>query len=136
MKAPILDRPRVSARARVAALAASVLFAATAAAQSDIDSIWNDPVFKRQFVAGYGINAEVEPRLTPEEVAILEKIRPLMADALPQAEAALKAAMLPGCSAILDFTLAGTQVQQNKLDEAHAGYQKAVAAAKKVLYLE
>ena len=41
--------------------------------------IWNDPDFKKQFVAYYGVNSEVEPRITPEEVVILEKIQPLMA---------------------------------------------------------
>ena len=40
-------------------------------------NIWNDPVFKKQFIASYGINSEIEPRVTAEEIAILEKIRPL-----------------------------------------------------------
>src|SRR5262245_34707704 len=48
------------------------------AAAAELAGIWEDPVFKRQFVASYGVNAEIEPRVTPEEVAILEKIRPLM----------------------------------------------------------
>ena len=47
--------------------------------QGDVTEIWDDPVFKRQFVAGYGINADVEPRVSPDEVEVLEKIRPLMA---------------------------------------------------------
>lgn len=89
--------------------------------------IWNDPVFQKQFIAGYGINSEIEPRVTPEEVAILEKIRPLMANDLPKAEVTLKKQMKPDCSAILDFTLGGIQFQQDKMTEALNNYQKAVA---------
>ena len=47
--------------------------------------IWNDPTFKKQFIGSYGINSEIEPRVTAEDVEILEKVRPLMADDLPKA---------------------------------------------------
>jgi tetratricopeptide (TPR) repeat protein len=94
--------------------------------KSDIAAIWNDPSFKKQFIGAYGINADIEPRVTPDEVKILEKVRPLMADDLPKAEATLIKAMKPDCSAILDFTLGGIQFQQDRLDEALGNYQKAV----------
>ncbi|MEK7827386.1 MAG: tetratricopeptide repeat protein [Thermodesulfobacteriota bacterium] len=99
---------------------------ASQASQPELD-VWNDPVFKKQFVAYYGINAESEPRITPEEVAILEKVRPLMADNLPKAEGVLKGRMKADCSAILDFTLGGIQFQQDKMADALGNYQKAVA---------
>jgi len=89
--------------------------------------IWNDPVFKKQFIAGYGINSEIEPRVTPDEVTILDKIRPLMVNDLSRAEVMLKKQMKPECSAILDFTLGGIQFQQNKMIEALDSYRKAVA---------
>ncbi len=92
---------------------------------ADLDNIWNDPVFKKQFIGAYGINAELEPRVTPEEVAILEKIRPMMAEDLPKAELTLKKQMKPDCSAILDFTLGGIQFQQDNMKEALENYQKA-----------
>ena len=82
--------------------------------QPELD-IWNDPVFQKQFIAGYGINSEIEPRVMPEEVAILEKVRPLMAEDLPKAEVMLKKQMKPECSAILDFTLGGIQFQSARL---------------------
>ncbi len=88
--------------------------------------IWNDPVFKKQFIASYGINSEIEPRIEPDELATLEKIRPLIAEDLPKAEETLKKKMKPECSAILDFTLGGIQFQQDKLEEALMNYQKAV----------
>ncbi len=92
-------------------------------------AVWNDPVFQREFIAGYGVNAEVEPRVTPEEVKLLEKIRPLMAETkdLPEAETALQAQLKPESSAILDFTLASIQFQQEKFAEALDNYKKAVA---------
>jgi len=107
----------------LAALASS----ARAQGEGDLSAIWNDPVFKKQFVGTYGINSEIEPRVTPDEVAILEKIRPLMGLDLPKAEQTLRKAMKPECSAILDFTLGSIGFQQDKLAEAQANYEKAVA---------
>jgi tetratricopeptide (TPR) repeat protein len=102
--------------------------AASAAARGEegVDAIWKDPVFQRQFVAGYGINAEVEPRLTAEEIVVLEKVRPLMAQDLRKAEDTLKKLIKADASATLDFTLGGIQFQQDRLDDALANYQKAV----------
>jgi tetratricopeptide (TPR) repeat protein len=93
---------------------------------NDLAAIWNDPTFQKQFVGAYGINADVEPRVTPDEVKILEKLRPLMGTDLPKAEAQLVKAMKPDCSAILDFTLGGIRFQQEKLGEALASYRQAV----------
>ncbi len=92
----------------------------------DLDAIWNDPIFKKQFIGGYGMNAAIEPRIMKKEVAILEKVRPLMADNLSGAQAALQAEMKPDCSAILDFTLGGIYFQQDQLEQALACYNKAV----------
>jgi biopolymer transport protein ExbB/TolQ/tetratricopeptide (TPR) repeat protein len=92
-------------------------------------AIWNDPVFQKQFIASYGVNSEIEPRVTVDEVTILEKIRPLMggekAD-LPKAEETLKKQIKAESSAILDFTLAGIYFQQDKMADALANYLKAV----------
>ncbi|MCE9592633.1 MAG: tetratricopeptide repeat protein [Planctomycetes bacterium] len=92
----------------------------------DLNAIWNDPTFQKQFIGAYGINADIEPRVTPDEVKILEKIRPLMAENLPGAETTLIKAMKPDCSAILDFTLGGIRFQQDKLPAALASYRTAV----------
>ncbi len=100
---------------------------ARADGQSEIDAIWRDPIFQRQFVAAYGINADVEPRVTPDEVKLLEKIMPLMADDLPKAESTLRKQMKPDCSAILDFTLAGIEFQQERWADALVNYRTAVS---------
>jgi tetratricopeptide (TPR) repeat protein len=92
----------------------------------DLTAIWNDPTFQQQFIGAYGINADIEPRVTPDEVKILEKVRPLMAEDLGKAEALLAKAMKPDCSAILDFTLGGVRFQQDKLPAALASYRRAV----------
>jgi tetratricopeptide (TPR) repeat protein len=121
----------LSKRARSVWASAAVIVASTAAASADVQreiaAIWNDPTFQKQFVGSYGINADVEPRVTPDEVKILEKVRPLMADDLAGAEATLTRAMKPDCSAILDFTLGGINFQQDEFPEALECYRRAVA---------
>lgn len=100
--------------------------AATSFQKEELAKVWNDPTFQKQFVAGYGVNAEIEPRVTKEEVAILEKVRPMMAESLPAAEAELLKAMKPDCSPILDYTLGGILFQQDKLVDALVSFRKAV----------
>ena len=100
---------------------------ARAQGELDLSAIWKDPTFQKQFVGTYGINADIEPRVTTDEVAILEKIRPLMGADLPKAEQTLRKLMKPDCSAILDFTLGSLDFQQDKLAEAQVCYEKAVA---------
>ncbi len=95
--------------------------------QSNLDAIWHDPVFQTQFIGGYGINSDIEPRVTPDEIELLEKIRPMMADNLPKAESTLTKQMKPDCSAILDFTLGGIQFQQDRIVEALGNYKTAVS---------
>ena len=51
----------------------------------DIAAIWDDPTFQKEFVAGYGVNAEIEPRVSQEEMDVLEKILPKMKNERPAA---------------------------------------------------
>jgi tetratricopeptide (TPR) repeat protein len=96
------------------------------ATRAELEAIWRDPVFQKQFVGGYGINAEIEPRVTPDEVKILEKVRPLMASDLKKAAEQLAGSMKPDCSAVLDFTLGSICWQLDDLDSALRHYNKAV----------
>jgi tetratricopeptide (TPR) repeat protein len=122
--------PARSAGARRApllgALAACLLSGGLEAQDADLAALWKDPTFRKQFVGSYGINAEIEPRVTPEEVKVLEKIQPLMGESLPKAESLLRKELEPDSSAILDFTLGSICFQQDKLDEALQHYQRAV----------
>jgi tetratricopeptide (TPR) repeat protein len=113
--------------ASVAGLLVALAIPSVARQDADLKALWNDPTFKKQFVAGYGVNADIEPRVSPEEVKILEKIQPLMADDLPKARATLVKQMKTDCSAILDFTLAGILFQQDEMKEALRHYDVAVA---------
>lgn len=118
----------------VCMVAAEVAQAETAAVVAEpvdteagnIKEIWNDPTFQKQFVAGYGVNAEIEPRISSEEAVILEKIRPLMADNLSKAKVTLEKLMKPDCTATLDYTLASIAFEQNNMSEAMQHYQRAV----------
>jgi tetratricopeptide (TPR) repeat protein len=122
---------RFTLRVLLSSLCAAVLVAPAGAADTgaDIQAMWDDPIFQRQFVGTYGANAEIEPRVTPEEVKILEKIRPLMADESKrkEAEAALIKAMKPDCSAVFDFTLGNLRFQRDDMPAALEAYTKAVA---------
>ena len=115
---------------RLLLAAALAVLPAAGDSHADLAAIWNDPGFQKQFVGSYGVNAEIEPRLLPEEIKLLEEIRPLMAapETLPQAEATLaeKMKLLPDPSATLDFTLGSLQFQQDRLADALASYQRAV----------
>jgi tetratricopeptide (TPR) repeat protein len=114
---------------RAAALLAVALLVPARAGDipPEVAALWKDPAFQKAFVAGYGVNAEIEPRVTASEIKILEKVRPLMAEDLPAAEEALKDEIEDDGSAMLDYTLGGIQFQQDKLDEARANFEKAVS---------
>ena len=107
-------------------VALALAVAAGAQVAPEAAALWRDAEFQKQFVAGYGVNADVEPRVTPAEVKLLERIRPLMADQLALAEAALQEAIKPESSAMLDFTLGALQFQQDKAAAALANFQAAV----------
>jgi tetratricopeptide (TPR) repeat protein len=94
--------------------------------RASLDAIWNDPSFQKSFIGGYGINAEIEPRLAPDEITMLDKLRPLIAENPAKAEEALRKAMKPESSATLDYQLALLQCQQDKFTEALDNFQRAV----------
>lgn len=89
-------------------------------------ALWKDPTFQKQFVGTYGISAELEPRVTPEEVALLERIRPLMGSNMKKAAQTLEQEIKPGSSAMLDFNLGSLYFQQDQMDKALKRYRRAV----------
>lgn len=96
-------------------------------AQPDLALIWNDLGFQKSFIGGYGINPEIEPRISQDDMALLELVRQLMGDNLPAAQVLLKESVRPDCSAVLDLTLGGVYFQQDNLDQALLNYRNAVA---------
>lgn len=115
-----------NARALACGAAFAIAAVARAADGTDVQSIWNDPVFQKQFIGSYGINAEVEPWVTPEELKLWDKVRPLLAASkFAEAEAALKKGMKPDCSAMLDFNLGNIHFQADNMTAALEDYTKA-----------
>lgn len=117
-------------------IVAGLLAAAPAAAElpAEVAGLWNDPSFQKAFVGSYGINSEVEPRVLPEELKFLEKLRPQIEKDLAKAEEMLKKQIESGSkkkdadySPLFDFTLASVQYQMQKLDDAEANYETAVS---------
>jgi len=106
----------------------AVLLAAASAlrAQNEIAAMWRDAAFQKSFVAGYGVNAEIEPRLGKADIAILERIQPLMAEDLAKAAAELRPHIKADSSANLDYTLGSIQVQQDDMPGALQSLKKAV----------
>jgi tetratricopeptide (TPR) repeat protein len=97
----------------------------TQVGSADLRAVWDDPVFQKSFVAGFGVNPEVEPRISTDDMALLELVRMLMPDELKAAESLLRNSIRPDTSAVLDLTLGGVQYQQDRSDEALANYRKA-----------
>jgi tetratricopeptide (TPR) repeat protein len=90
--------------------------------------IWNDPSFKKQFTESYLAETEVEPRVTVVERADIEKILKLISsDKMDEAVRDLEGKRGKAASAVFDFTLANIYFQQEKLPEAAAAYETAVA---------
>jgi tetratricopeptide (TPR) repeat protein len=98
-----------------------------AIAPPDLSDIWNDPAFVKGFLGGYGISPDVEPRISQDDMAIMELVRQLMPINVPATEALLRDSVRPESSAVLDLTLGGTLYQQGKAEEALAAYRSAVA---------
>ena len=67
--------------------------------QPDLAVIWNDPGFQKSFIGGYGVSADIEPRIAQDDMALLELVRQLMAEELPAAETLLKESVRPEVSA-------------------------------------
>lgn len=90
--------------------------------------IWNDAAFKKQFAESYIAETDIEPRVTVIEREQMEKILALIgSDKMDEAARQLESRRGKASSAVFDFTLANIYFQQEKLPEAAAAYEAAVA---------
>jgi tetratricopeptide (TPR) repeat protein len=89
--------------------------------------VWSDPEFQKQFLGTYGIRSEVEPRLTPLERDLLQRLLPLMSSDQDKAIATLQPAIRKDSSATLDFTLGNLHFQKGDMERAAERYRNAVA---------
>lgn len=90
--------------------------------------LWNDPVFRKRFTESYLAETEIEPRLTEQERAHMEKaVEFIGEEKVDKAVALLQKHGGDGASAVFDFTLANIYFQQEELFQASVSYSDAVA---------
>jgi tetratricopeptide (TPR) repeat protein len=90
--------------------------------------IWQSPEFKKRFAESYIAETEIEPSVTQREGEKMLKILDLISsDKMDEAARQLQKDTREASSAVFDFTLANIHFQQEKLEQAAAGYEKAVA---------
>lgn len=92
-------------------------------------AVWESETFRKAFLGSYGVNAEIEPRVSVVEREQMEKVT----EALSKDDGTEKAMKLlmkytgEADSAIFDFTVGNLYFQQEKLAEALEWYDKAIA---------
>jgi tetratricopeptide (TPR) repeat protein len=97
--------------------------------------LWDDPTFQKQFLGSYGIQAELEPRVTTLEREQMEEILQRMQEsdvggAIERLEQILRQDSRrdePEPSAVFDFTLGNIHFQEGELDLAAEQYENAIA---------
>ncbi|HKQ61968.1 MAG TPA: tetratricopeptide repeat protein [Candidatus Polarisedimenticolaceae bacterium] len=90
-------------------------------------SVWDDPTFQKQFLGSYGVQADIEPKISAAESEQLAGILPLMGSDPAAAATQLEALITPQTSAALDFTLGNLRFQLGDLEAAERHYTAALA---------
>ena len=99
----------------------------TEEAENEGLEVWEDSRFMNQFLRNYGVDSELEPPATPEEVQAVVEIRPLLdAEKFAEAEEQFAPKVTPESSALLDFTYGMLLYQQEKLEDAERYFNAAV----------
>jgi len=90
--------------------------------------LWQSPGFKKRFAESYLAETDIEPKLTQREGEKMLKILELISsDKMDEAARQLQKETKEASSAVFDFTLANIHFQKEQLEQAAAGYEKAVA---------
>ncbi|MDZ8118149.1 tetratricopeptide repeat protein [Pontiella agarivorans] len=93
-----------------------------------VSSLWKSETFRKQFTASYGIDAAVEPRISPEEKQILDAVAGKMQEEDRNgAILKLKENIRLSDSPALQFTLANLLTEENRTAEAVPHFEKAVS---------
>jgi len=104
----------------------TLLTGPVAAADLDLQKIFQTPEFKARFAASYGFNSSVEPTITQEEKQLLDEVAGILRTNMPAASLRLLEGTTTDSSAALDFTLGNFLFQRNKLDHAARQYRLAL----------
>lgn len=119
-------------RIRTFSLALSLLAAVTSLnAASDgvyplTENSWDNPEFKKRFLGSYGVNTEINPKVTSEEAEVLTGVADLMESQPQEAIAALSAAITPESSAAFEYTIGSLYLQSGDRDKAIEMYKAAI----------
>ncbi len=91
-------------------------------------SIWDSKKFQQEFLGSYGVNADIEPRVTAVEREQMQKVMDILSkeDDMDKAMQQLLKMTKDSSSAIFDFTIGNLYFQQEKLEDALAWYDKAI----------
>ncbi|MGB0578392.1 MAG: tetratricopeptide repeat protein [Limisphaerales bacterium] len=100
----------------------ALLAGPVAAADLDLQEIFQTSEFKARFAASYGVKSSVEPTISQEEKQLLDEVAGILSTNLPAATLRLLENLQTNSSAALDFTLGNFLFQQNKLDDAARQY--------------
>lgn len=93
----------------------------------DLKKVWADPEFRKYFLGQYGISPDVEPRMSPEDRTVLEKVLPLMGpDHAGAAKLLAEAAARPEATPLFELILGNMAFQQDRPAEAATRFQAAV----------
>lgn len=110
----------------LALLAVAILPCAAQPPKAAAAEFWRNPEFVAKFLGSYGFDAEVEPRITPEEQKLFKELIDLIQNNPAAAATRLKGAITADSSAALDFTLGNIYIQLDKLKEAEHSYNAAI----------
>ncbi len=125
----------IEAPAPVVEVAANVVYSETDTSgieqpQRRIDdlSIWDSERFQREFLGSYGVNADIEPRVTVVEQEQMQKVLDVLSeeDSMDQALKLLTKFNKEAASAIFDFTIANLHFQMDELETALQFYSQAI----------
>ena len=90
------------------------------------DSDPNSAQFKRRFLASYGVNEAIEPKLTSKERPLYQKVAPLLANSPRQAIDLVRQSMTSDSNAAFDFLLGNLHYQLRDYSSAETALQNAV----------
>ena len=89
--------------------------------------LWKSPAFQKRFAESYLAETDIEPTVTQREREKMLKILELISsDKMDEAAKQLQKETKEASSAVFDFTLANIYFQKEQLEQAAAGYEKAV----------
>ncbi|MDP0495982.1 MAG: tetratricopeptide repeat protein [Verrucomicrobiota bacterium JB024] len=88
---------------------------------------WSDPEFVKDFLGSYGVNPQVEPEVTDDEVKLFRKLVDLIQTDPQAAALRLSQEIDEDSSAALNFVLANLYFQEGDLANAAKYYEAAIA---------